>query len=91
MAKRQNKKKLRSAGKAAKKGLSKVKKHGGLTAMLVAIGGAVTTLLASKEMHALIDELVGSAVDNVTRVLRQRSAHARQEQASADGLAGAST
>lgn len=89
MAKRQNKKKLRSAGKAAKKGVSKVKKHGALAAIVAAIGGAVTTLLARKEVHALIDELVGSAVDNVTRVLRQRGAHARREHA--DGLAEAST
>jgi hypothetical protein len=91
MAKRQQRKKLKSARKAAQKAVSKVKKRGPLTALFVALGAAVTTMLASKEVHALIDEIVGSAVDKVTRALRQRSSHVRHDRTAADGLAEAGT
>jgi hypothetical protein len=97
MAKRQQGKKRSGARKAAKRAMKKVKHHGVLSAFVAAIGSAVTTALASQQVRSLIDEVIGSTVDNVTRVINSRKGrlgrgrHRDRDRETADGLAEANT
>lgn len=99
MAKRQHNKKRSGARKTAKRAMKKVQHHGLLAATLAALGTAVTTALASKQMRSLIDEVVGSAVDNVSRAFNARKSRSKRhrdrelemDRDAANGLAEANT
>jgi hypothetical protein len=94
MAKRQQQKKRSGARKTAKRAMKKVKHNGVIAALLAAIGSAVTTALSSKQVRSLIDEVVGAAVDNVSRVIDSRKGRRLRrdrDREAADGLAEANT